>query len=62
MTHNISVWRLKELLSQLNDSEILTPNAVDNLTITSADGEYLGFINLLDGQAEIEWATTEERK
>lgn len=55
MTHEISVWRLKELLAELNDSEVLTPNAVGHLLITSADGEDLGFINLLAGQAEIEW-------
>lgn len=60
MTHNISVGRLKQLLLELEDSQILTPNTVGNLIITSADGKDLGFINLLAGQAEIEWLVTEE--
>jgi len=46
ISHEVSVKKLKEILSELLDDDVLIPNAVGNLALIR-NGEYAGFINLL---------------
>ncbi len=54
MEHNITVGLLKVLLEELDDDDLLIPNTVRNLSI-ERNGEYWGFINLLENRQEIDW-------
>jgi len=51
--HEISVAKLRELLAELLDDDILIPNVVCNLLI-SRSGSYIGYINLLKDRQGIE--------
>jgi hypothetical protein len=53
MDHEITVARLKELLADLKDDDLLIPNAVRNLSIIRDEKEF-GFIDLLAGCTGIE--------
>jgi hypothetical protein len=48
MTHLITVRALRDLLDDLQDDDVLTPNAMGNLAI-HRDGQYFGFIDLREG-------------
>lgn len=54
MEHEISVGRMKELLTELDDKDMLIPNAVGNLLVRNERGLDIGFIDLLKDQASIE--------
>lgn len=51
--HEITVGKLKELLAQLQDDDVLVPNQVRNLAIFRGN-EQIGFIDLLTGSQEVE--------
>ena len=51
--HEITVARLKKLLSLLKDDDVLIPNRVRNLTIVRND-KYFGFIDLLKNDTHVE--------
>ena len=53
LTHEVPVWKLRLLLDQLDDADILVPNRVANLSI-QREGEYIGFVDLLYEQQHIE--------
>jgi hypothetical protein len=52
--HEITVKVLREILLELGDEDILTPNLADNLTIYR-NGEYLGFVDLAKGSQKIDF-------
>lgn len=52
--HEMTVSKLKELLSTLEDTDILVPNAVRNLLIVRKD-KSIGFIDFLDGHPALEF-------
>lgn len=54
MEHEIGVGRMKELLTELNDEDVLIPNTVGNLIIRNQQGTDIGFIDLLKDQTSIE--------
>ena len=45
LQHRTTVAKLRSLLAQLQDSDVLIPNQVQNLSIVR-DGEQIGFIEL----------------
>lgn len=51
--HAITVKRLRELLNELRDDDILIPNAVGNLKI-DRNGAYVGFVDLLHTSPHVE--------
>jgi len=51
--HEITVEKLRGILSQLRDDDLLLPNRVQNLTIIRG-GCYIGFINLQKNLEEVE--------
>ena len=53
LTHEVPVWKLRLLLDQLNDADVLVPNRVANLSI-QREGVYIGFVDLLYEQQHIE--------
>jgi hypothetical protein len=53
MGHCITVGHLKRLLRKLEDSDLLVPNCVGNLTV-ARNGKVIGFIDLLDGAQSLE--------
>lgn len=55
MEHEIAVGKLKEVLTHLEDDDVLIPNAVGNLTIfRPVQNRLIGFINLVKTDPRIE--------
>jgi len=42
----ISVRRLQEILSRLDEGTILTPNGIGNLVAVSGSGDMIGYIDI----------------
>lgn len=59
--HRISVSGLRELLSGLRDDDVLIPNECSNLAIMR-NGEYVGFIELLEGRHRVERLPLRQRR
>ena len=54
LAHSITVAKLINLLLDLDDNAVLIPNRVGNLAVMDASGEYIGYINLLEGLQSLE--------
>jgi hypothetical protein len=66
--HFVTVAKLRELLLELRDDDVLTPNRVENLTVLRGgereqtkgnfsvlkNSRYVGFIDLLNGDPHVE--------
>ena len=50
--HEVSVKKLRELLTQLNDEDVLIPNQVAHLALIR-NGSQIGFIDLLPDFQEV---------
>ena len=53
LNHEITVAKLRELLGQLRDTDVLAPNQVYNLRV-DRDGDYFGYIDLFTDTVELD--------
>lgn len=60
ITHEVTVYRLRQLLSGLKDADVLVPNELRNIAVLR-DGNYIGHINLLKDQARLEIGEDDRR-
>ena len=49
----LTVKKLKEILEELDDTYLLTPNQVRNIIVASSNKKYLGYIDFLEGTYDV---------
>lgn len=51
---DISIAKLREILSKLDDAYLIIPNPTGNLTAVNKDLEYIGYIDLMEDKLYLE--------